>query len=100
MNNDRNNGTSWILIKILAGLFIFFCISMWVIDQSFSNIDNYDVQICYNTDDYQECVYGLTKFGAMRAAGAYAKNKNCVESRVEYIEGTYNVYFRTCNIFD
>jgi hypothetical protein len=96
----KDNDITWFFIKLSIGITIFLTIAMQVLEYTYEDISRYDVQTCVNTTEYEHCIYGLNKWKSMRAATAYGKDKDCVESRVEVIGDTYNLYFRTCNIFE
>lgn len=96
----KDNSIKWFFIKLLFGIAIFLIIAMQILEYTYEDISRYDAQSCVNTTEYEHCIYGLNKWKAMKAATAYGKDKDCVESKVEVIEGTYNLYFRTCNIFE
>lgn len=85
----------WFLLATLIIIaFIFF-----KINKDMTDISRYEVTTCYNTENYTKCIYNVTKWQAIKAASAYGSGKDCVESRVELINGSYSVYFRSCNTF-
>lgn len=88
-------------LLVFCILFIIFAnVLVLIINRSAENIDNYEINVCYNTLEYDHCIYGLSKWRAMKAAAAYGADKNCVVSRVELVEGAYNIYFKQCSIYN
>ena len=89
-----------LFLKIMFGIVLIFSIAYYGIGVYDSDLDNYNIQRCYTSVEYDFCSYSMSRSGAMSLIEAFTNKYQCSETRIEKIDDVYNVYLKTCNIFE